>query len=115
MERAEAGTVLFEKIGGGSFVLKVPGQRDKMVKQGQRFRVKPEFIPAAFRDLCQPVNPAELNTVVNEPNPDVTKVEYELQETEEEGLFDVLDSEGKAVNENPLPKKEAEELKSSLE
>jgi len=47
------GTILFHKIGGGSFRT----MHGKIIKPNQKFRARPEEIPEAFRDVVVAMEP----------------------------------------------------------
>lgn len=109
----EKGVVLWVKTGGGSFVADINGRR-RTIKPGQQFSARLEDIPEAFRDTVVPVDGAELKVAEAEVEPvDVAKLEYTIS-PRGGNWFDVLDSNGKQVNEKSLRKDAAEELISSL-
>jgi len=109
----EKGTVRWVKTGGGSFAATIAGRR-MMIKPGQEFSAKPEEIPTAFRDVVVPVDNTELAEVeASADSVDVTKLTYTI-EPRGGGYYNVLDSEGKIINEKALRKGAAEELISSL-
>ena len=105
MERKRKQKVLFRKIGGGSFRTK----KGKIIKPNETFLAYPEDIPDAFKDTIIPVEePPEV-----EPEPDETDAEeyYLIEERENApGWFDVVNADGKAINETALREKDAKEL-----
>lgn len=123
----------WRKLGGGVFRT-VDGHR---INAGEVFRANEDEIPTAFRSSFQLVNeedekqPKEekLSThkVEKKPEPEKpAKVEQTVSEPEEEkhqeyqkvqtslGWFDVIDSEGKPINEKRLRNQAADELLASL-
>lgn len=109
----ENGTVRWVKTGGGSFTAFIGG-RKRIIKQNQQFTAKLEDIPEAFRDTVVPVDGAELKVAEAAEEPvNVVKLEYTIS-PRGGNWFDVLDSNGKQVNEKSLRKDAAEELISSL-
>lgn len=104
--------VLYRKLGGGTFRTKT----GKIVKPRENFRAYPEDIPAAFKDVIVPVEPEELQQALVKEEKEKTEMnatKYEVKERSP-GWFDVVNSEGKAVNESALRKQEAEELAAVL-
>jgi len=115
MERAkknEEGKVKFRKIGAGS--LRLPNMR--YIRSGDVFEAYPDEIPLAFRDVIIPLEPLPVVEVVKEEV--ITKlaeesVEYTLS-PRGGGWFDVVDKEGKPINEKALKEVVAKELIESL-
>lgn len=115
------GEVLFRKLGGGSFRF-----GGKIIKPGQTFAARPEVLPKAFMDLFEIVsggeeaktkakalkeNKEETIAVTSE---EVKSEEYSLQlnkdaSTKTNKLYDIVDGDGKKVNDEPLNKTIAEE------
>jgi len=100
--------IRFRKVGGGSLRL-----GNRIIKPGQVFTAAPKDIPKAFRDLVVAVGgnfdfakPAPL------PPPVVgKKPTYKLQPRgESKTLFDVVDAQGKVLNDKGLKKEIAEQL-----
>lgn len=103
LEQEGDGTILWKKKGGGAFIL---GRR--MIKPGQTFRAKLEEIPLAFRDLVIP-----LESIEEKPTSplEVVKPVYTLKPRgKSKSLFDVVDGNGKVLNEKALQKNVAENL-----
>jgi len=106
-------SIRWTHTGGGSFVALING-RKKMIKPGQLFSAKLEEIPMNFRDIIVPADGAELKAAETVfETVDVAKLEYTIS-PRGGNWFDVLDSNGKQVNEKSLRKDAAEELISSL-
>lgn len=102
--------VRWKKLGGGS--LRLGG---KIIKPGQVFDAFPSQISKAFRDLVVPTNGrVDWDTAKPEPKLPpvaVTKPVYELKPRgKSKSLFDVVDGQGKALNEKALTKVIAEKL-----
>lgn len=109
----DKGTIRWRKTGGGSFTAVINGKK-KMIKPGQEFSARLEEIPEGFRDLVIPVDPEEFKVAEKHfDNVDVAKLEYSIS-PKGGNWFDVLDSDGKKLNEKSLRKDAAEALISSL-
>ena len=80
----------------------------KIIKPQERFLAYLDEIPAAFRDVIKPIDPLPA-----EPIP-VPVGGYELKE-KTGGLFDIVDDNGKTLNEKPLRQDEATEILEKLE
>jgi hypothetical protein len=104
MERVENdGTILWKKIGGGS--LRLGG---KIIKPGQTFRATVAQIPKGSRDVVVPLEDVREKEA---PPLVVTKSVYSLQARGKNELwFDVVDGNGKVLNEKALRKDVAEKL-----
>ncbi len=101
----------WRKIGGGSF--RMP---NRIIKPGQIFRAWPDEIPKAFRDVCQPVDGDvifEFDKKGKTPIPGL-KAKFTLFPKGND-LFDVVNAQGKVLNDSPLPKSVAEGLIRDLE
>lgn len=77
----------------------------KKVKPNEVFRAYPSEIPPAFRDLFELLEGDEnaVERVITAPSKFVIGVR-------EDGLFDVVDPDGKCINDVPLGKEDAEKL-----
>jgi len=115
MERTKKDTkellIQFKKIGGGSFRLK----GGKIIKPNQVFFALPTDIPEAFLDAVKPVDGTNIS---KESVPKVLPVEvapaaYSI-EPGSVGWFNVVDGEGKPMNEKALRKDAADELLAEL-
>ena len=109
VEGEERAKVKYKKIGGGS--LRLGG---KIIKPGEVFKAYPEDIPVGFRDLVIPVEGGNVSwekPIVPPPPLVIMKPVFELKPRgKSKSLFDVVDGQGKAINEKPLPKATAEKL-----
>lgn len=109
----ETGAIRWKKEGGGSFTAYIGGKK-KMIKPGQVFVARLDEIPEAFRDTIVPVDGVELEVAKKaEDSVDVAKLTYTIS-PKGGNWFNVLDAEGKQVNEKSLRRLEAEELVRSL-
>lgn len=92
--------IRWKKIGRGSFMF-----NNRYIKPGQVFTATVEEIPAAFRDLIVPVD-----KLPEDPFTKPKKVSnYTLMQTEE-GLWNIVDKQGKIFNDAPMEKNEAEKV-----
>lgn len=92
--------IRWKKIGNGSFMF-----NNRYIKPGQVFKATVEEIPAAFRDLIVPVD-----KLPEDPFTKPKKVSnYTLMQTEE-GLWNIVDKQGKIFNDAPMEKNEAEKV-----
>ena len=104
---AADGKIWWKKIGGGSLRL-----HGKMIKPEERFRAHPDDIPVSVRDIVVPLEelPEESAKPVT-----VAKSLFTMQPRgKSKTLFDVVDTNGKVLNEKPLAKAVAEKLISDL-
>lgn len=95
----------WKKVGGGSFTF-----NNKIIKPGQVFEADANDIPEAFKDLIEPYNTAARTKVTHE----ITDSKFTLDMVEK-GAWNILDAEGKIVNEEPIAKGEAQKLIDELE
>lgn len=109
MQRASAEQVItWKKVGGGS--LRFNG---KIIKPGQTFQARPSEISQNFRDVIIPMEGvAGVPADPGKPAPPikVDKVEYKLKSRGTGGWYDVVDINGKTLNEKALKKDVAEKL-----
>lgn len=124
MERTKINTVniteeqvRFKKIGGGSFRL-----GNRIIKPGQVFMAFPSEIPKGFRDVVVAIDTNfkfEAKPVTKETPPPapviVTPPKYSIQPRGKSlYLFDVVDAQGKVLNEKALKKEIAEKFVEDL-
>lgn len=114
MERTERQKVKFKKVGGGSFTM-----GNRIIKPGQVFEAFAEDIPMQFRNVVVPFEAAGQiwgteATVKNETpilTKDAIKPVYTLQSRGINGLWwNIVDAQGKVLNEKALKKEVAEKL-----
>jgi hypothetical protein len=96
--------IKWRKLGGGSFRMK----SGKIIKPNQVFEASLDEIPAAFRDVIVPVDklPEELPL-------EVVGMNYTVV-SKGPGWYNVIDAQGKVVNEKSLRLPEAKALMESL-
>lgn len=98
----------FKKIGGGSFET----YSGKIVKPNEIFKADPDDIPKAFRDIVVEVDPDP--NPQPEPKTEEIEVHEYTKEPKSKGWYDVVDSNGKVMNEKSLRDAEADELIKNL-
>ncbi len=81
----------------------------KVIQRGTKFLALPSEIPEAFRDVVVPLDPIPRDDADEEAAVDT----YSLKERDN-GLFDVIDANGKVVNDKPMKELEAKEVLSRL-
>lgn len=106
---AESKKIKWKRIGGGSHRL----SDGTLVESGVPFDASPDDIPPVFRDVIVPVNPEELQALLEPPDINPAPCPYSLKARGPK-TWDVVDGQGKVVNEKPLTKAGAEELIKSL-
>lgn len=81
----------------------------RYVKPGQRFMAHPDEIPESVRDIIIPMEeiPEPAKVVAVEPA-------YKKLPGKKSGTFNVVDGNGKVMNEELLSEKEADDLVNSL-
>jgi len=112
MERTADVKVRWKKTGGGSFRMADEKGNQRIIKPGQTFSAYPHEIPQAFRDVV-----IALSTLPeNKPPPPITAVEpvYTLKSRGSGGWYDVVNPNGKVLNEKALKKEDAEKLIADL-
>jgi len=106
------GEIQWRKMGGG--FLHLP---NRIIKPGDVFFARPADIPKAFRDTVIPLDKEELRSV--EENPVelilVNKPEYTKVKREGSNWWDIVDAQGKVINEKALREPQAEEYLQSLQ
>jgi len=95
------GRVLYKKVGGGSFRLE-----NRIIKPNQTFYAYPYEIPEAFKDVVLPMEEFE--------PPKVMVVDFHLEPIPDTDTFNIVDGDGKVLNEQPLTKEVAEEALAKL-
>ena len=121
------GMKCYKKIGGGSH--RFP---NRIIKPGQNFWINPNLIPKGIADVFQEI-PADSKAVIVSTESIVMPVKgekvnvsekFEMVEAKDENgevvkkgesvLYNVVDADGKAVNEKPLREAKAKELLETL-
>ncbi|MFA5935015.1 MAG: hypothetical protein WC827_03970 [Candidatus Paceibacterota bacterium] len=107
----------WRKVGGGSLRLNLDGA-NRIIKPGEIFLADLEELPKAFMDTLECLDSEGLKTAAaseraKEP---IVVVEYTLKKVgkKADDTWNLVDSEGKALNEKPLSKEAAEELLTAL-
>ena len=106
--RKEEPEIKWKKVGGGSLRL-----NGKIIKPGQIFKAKASDISANFRDVVIPLESIPgVVTAPDLPDPEIKAVEleYKLKARGTGGWYDVVDKNGKVLNEKALKKDIAEKL-----
>ena len=105
------GMVRYIKNGGGS--LRLP---NRIIKPNEVFDAYPEDIPETFRDMIVPLDgevKKQQEAVVQVSVPKAEKLEY-FTKLRGGGYYNVVDTNGKVMNEKALRKDAAEDLIKSL-
>ena len=107
--QAREGEIRWRKI-SGTLTLK-----DKtVIKPGQTFMARPEDITKVFRDTVVPVNPEDLLGSETSMSPvELEPPSYTIKSCTP-GRYNVLDGQGKAVNEKPMSLDDAKRLVENL-
>lgn len=101
----ESGAIRWKKLGGGSLRLD-----NHIIKPGQIFTARKDEIPEKFLNSLQALAPIpESEMDKNEPVPS----KYTLKERGN-NWYDVVNADGKPLNEKALRKDQADELLKSL-
>ena len=108
MERKMEKVITWKKVGGGS--LRFNGQ---IIKPGQTFKARDSEISPTFRDVIIPLE--AIPGVAPAPGRPVEvitadKVEYKLKARGTGGWYDVVDVNGKVLNQAGMRKETAEKL-----
>lgn len=106
------GRINYEKIGGGSMRLaKIDGKPGhRIIKQGQKFRARPDEIPEAFRDLVRPLEKEPV-----EPEPVPVSSTYTRKRRGNSNWYDIVDDDGMKLNEKALTGQQALDFIADLE
>ena len=105
---------IFWRKTAGTFLLRRRDGIQEVISSGQVFRALPEEIPLTFRDTIKPVDPAELETIVNLPLETVALGYKIVPRGKLPGRFNIVDGQGKVQNERPLTADEADTILVSL-
>lgn len=114
MANQEQSKLVSWKKTSGTFTLRRKDGSTETIRKGQVFRAAPEEIPMAFRDTIKPVDPVELEARANPPL-QVASPGYRVEPRGKlPGRFNVVDGQGKVINEQPLTSNEAQSLLEDL-
>lgn len=97
--------IRWKKIGNGSFIL-----NNRYIKPGQTFMATVEEIPKAFRDVVVPVEGLPEDPLLNVKK----SSNYSIVEIEGTNTWNIVDGQGKVLNEKPMVRIEAEKLLKAL-
>ncbi len=97
--------IKWKKIGGGTFRM----ASGKIIKPNQEFMAVPEEIPEAFRDVIRPLEYVPEPVEVSATTPQTYEIVHRSY-----GWYNIIDSQGKKVNEKSLRKAEAEAMVEQL-
>jgi hypothetical protein len=97
--------IRWKKIGNGSFIL-----NNRHIKPGQTFMATVEEIPKAFRDVVVPVEGLPEDPLLNVKK----SSNYSIVEIEGTNTWNIVDGQGKVLNEKPMIRIEAEKLLNAL-
>lgn len=111
----EEKSIRWRKTGGGPFLAYINGKK-KWIKPGQIFDAKPSEIPQGFRDTVIPVDKNVIEVVekkavaeaLNARQPEYNAIHRGA------GWYNVVDEDGKIINEKALKKEDAYELIAQL-
>jgi len=113
MERTKVATQevkpRWKKIGGGSFKF-----GNRLIKKGEEFSATLDEIPKAFRDTIIQLDGVPATKVPEPVLPSIPSV-YTLQSRNGSSWYDVVDNQGKVVNEKAMQKAAAEKLLAELQ
>jgi len=100
----------WQKIGGGSL-----RWRNKIIKPNEVFLAHREDLPHSFMDclICLDSEVIQKEKIAVQEKASAPPVLYKLIELQD-NLWDVVNEEGKAINENPLDIAQAEALLATL-
>ena len=107
----------WKKLGGGA--LRFP---NRIIKPGQLFSAREDEIPKSFLNSLQKIGLSDEVSVTTKPVKEVQKVAVEVKPVDPQfsihhrsgQWYDIVDKEGKRLNEKALQKEEAERLLKQL-
>lgn len=111
-DHPEEPTVRWRNIGGTHYLKytdKKGRPRHKVIKMNQTFSAKPSEIKQAFRDKLVPVE-----KLPPEPKIEFVPGGYKLEPADEEGAFNIVNSQGKKINESSLTEEKANMILQSM-
>ena len=95
---------LWKKLGKGGLRWK-----NRIIKPGQIFEAFKEELPAAFLDTLEEVEPE-----IGKPKvPETKKMQFSKKQAEDD-LWNIVDANGRILNEVPMSEEEADELLKEL-
>lgn len=90
---------------------KFTSKSGKTYKAGKNFMARPSEVPKAFRDIVRPLE--ALPDETGEKTLPAVENAYELEERAD-GQFNIVDAQGRAMNQKPLTKAEAKAILDKL-
>jgi hypothetical protein len=105
-EKTTGDQLRWKHTGGGILRLK----DGRVIKPGGTFLASPNDVPMAFRDTIIP-----LESISTGPEPVAVKSAFSIQKKGKSNWYEVVDGQGKVVNEKALKKADALELVKKLE
>jgi hypothetical protein len=109
MENNENVQIWWRKVGGGSFRL-----RGKIIKPNEKFKAAPHEIPKAFRNVVLPLEALPEAVTITKIVAQGKIPTYQLKARERAGWFDIVNEQGKPMNEKPLKEEDAVQLLNDL-
>jgi len=111
--------ILWKKIGGGTFRM----ASGRIIKPNQTFRARLSQIPVGFRDVIIPQEPVPAGQLSSKNRGNIPEVvsqgkipKYKLAlRGNSKTWYDILDENGKVLNEKGMSKEAAEKLLHDLE
>lgn len=101
----QSNLIWFKKVGGGS--LRLP---NKIIKPGEKVQLDPALVKPAWKDVLVPLESIPVSKKENPIILDAKKSVYKLkQRAENSPWWDVVDVNGKVLNDKALRKEKAEE------
>ncbi len=101
-KKVDTDKIRWVKQGGGSLRL-----HGRIIKPGQRFNARLDEIPEGFRDVIIPLDKLPVEV---EENVVATPAEYKLKQRGTSTWYDVVDGNGKVLNEKAMRRTDALEL-----
>lgn len=100
--------IWWRKTGGGSF----RGLKGRIIKPNEKFQAYEHEIPKSFRDVIIPLQSLPSKAPVAPIK--VIEPVYAIEKRGSSGWYNVVDAQGKALNEKALKKEVAEKLVKDL-
>lgn len=109
----------YKKVGGGSVRTRINGQK-KIIKPNETFWAFPHELPKNSKDCIIQLNGVEEKVLKDNEKKQIEanlqKKEYsKVESTRHPGEFNIVDSDGKKLNEKTLSEEEADNLLKELQ
>ena len=85
-----------------------------IIKPNQKFRAYEQEIPTAFRDIIICTQPEQLEEQGEPAQEEVKQPGYTVVPDDTPGWYNIVDGQGKKVNESKLRKEQADEMLEDL-